>query len=77
MRAEAVHEREHDQLVGLELTVAQFRKFLALRGDRPTPRVSYLEPSLEIMSPSKSHEVVKVLLCRLLESWADERGVEL
>lgn len=77
MRTEFLPATEYDHRVGFELSAPQFRKFLAIRGDRPAPLVTYQEPYLELMSPSKNHEVVKVLLCRLLEAWADERGVEL
>ncbi len=40
-------------------------------------RLTYLEGTLEIMSPSRDHESLKTLLARLLEAWADETGVEL
>lgn len=39
--------------------------------------LTYLEGELEIMSPSSRHEVVKTLLARLLEAWAEERKVPL
>ncbi len=43
---------------------------LALRGDASTPRISYLNGLMELMSPSKHHERVKsydpVLLCSFL-----------
>ena len=77
MRTDALADLEQDQRVGLELTAPQFRKFLVLRGERSTPRLAYQEPRLELLSACRNHEVVKVLLCRLLEAWADERSVEL
>lgn len=40
-------------------------------------RLTYLEGALEIMTNSRDHETLKKLLARLLEAWADERGVEL
>jgi Uma2 family endonuclease len=40
-------------------------------------RLTYLEGTLEIMSPSNDHESLKKLLARLLEAWADEAGVDL
>lgn len=40
-------------------------------------RLTYLEGTLELMSPSFAHEDVKTLIARLLEAWAEERGVDL
>lgn len=53
----------------------QFEAFLAIRGDRAGVRVTYLEGTLEIMSPSRSHEAIKTLIARLLEAYADETGL--
>ena len=52
----------------------QFETFLAIRGDRAGVRVTYLEGQLEIMSPSPSHEMLKKMIARLLEAYADEKG---
>lgn len=40
-------------------------------------RMTYLEGTLELMSPSTLHEDVKTILARLLEVWATERDVDL
>jgi Uma2 family endonuclease len=40
-------------------------------------RLTYLGGALEIMTNSRDHELLKTLLARLLEAWADETGVEL
>ena len=53
----------------------QFETFLAIRGDRAGVRVTYLEGQLEIMSPSRTHEQLKTLIARLLEAWADQKGL--
>jgi Uma2 family endonuclease len=53
----------------------QFETFLAIRGDRAGPRVTYLEGELEIMSPSRTHETLKKMIARLLEAYADETGL--
>src|SRR5688572_13401667 len=53
----------------------QFETFLAIRGDRAGVRVTYLEGQLEIMRPSRSHEMRKKLISRLLEAYADEKGL--
>lgn len=53
----------------------QFEAFLAIRGDRAGVRVTYLEGQLEIMSPSQNHEMLKTMIARLLEAYADEKGL--
>ncbi len=40
-------------------------------------RMTYLEGTLELMSPSTLHEDAKKILARLLETWATERDVDL
>ncbi len=50
---------------------------LALRGERPVPRVAYLEGAMELMSPSKDHERIKSYVGRLIEAYALERGIDL
>ncbi len=50
---------------------------LALRGERPVPRMAYVNGVMELMSPSKDHERIASVLGRLLEVWAEEQGVEL
>lgn len=54
-----------------------FEAQLALRGDRPVPRMAYLEGALELMTPSKDHERVKSNIGRLVETYALERGIDL
>jgi Uma2 family endonuclease len=67
---------DHDQRVILDgIEWWQFESFLAIRGDRAGVRVTYLEGQLEIMSPSRSHEMLKKMIARLLETYADEKGL--
>lgn len=40
-------------------------------------RLTYLEGVLELMSPSRDHEAIAKLIARLLEAFAEERGVSL
>jgi Uma2 family endonuclease len=40
-------------------------------------RMTYLEGSLELMSPSETHEEEKKLIARLVEAWADHHEVDL
>jgi Uma2 family endonuclease len=53
----------------------QFETFLAIRGDRAGVRVTYLEGQLEIMSPSQRHEMLAKMIARLLEAYADGKGL--
>jgi Uma2 family endonuclease len=55
----------------------EYENLLELRGERSTPRISYLEGVVELMSPSRHHELDKKRFARLLEAWAEERGVML
>ena len=54
-----------------------YESFLALRGEQGGARVTYLNGELELMSPSINHEIFKKTLARLLEAYAEERGIEL
>lgn len=54
-----------------------YEAVLAMRGESSAVRVTYLEGSLELMSPSTNHELDKTKLARLLEAYADELGIEL
>jgi len=56
---------------------SHFEVELALRGDRSSPRMAYLQGALEIMSPSKDHERIKSLIGVLVEAFALETGIEL
>jgi Uma2 family endonuclease len=56
---------------------AHYEAHLALRGDAPVPRISYLDGSMELMTPSKHHERVKSFIGRLIETYALEVGIDL
>lgn len=60
-----------DQRVFLhDVSWREYELLLELRGDTAGPRMTYLEGELEFMSPSRSHESIKKLIARLLETWA-------
>jgi Uma2 family endonuclease len=40
-------------------------------------RMTYDQGDLEVMSPSSSHERIAALIGRLIEAWAEERGIRL
>lgn len=69
---------DRDHVVVLHgVTWTQYQAVLEIRGERSTPRICYLEGELELMSPGRSHERIKSMFGRLLETWAEEVGVEL
>lgn len=74
---ELARPREPSHVWRLEgATWADFQRLLELRGDKPVPRFAYLEGTLEIMSPSRSHEHIKSMIGCLIEAWCIEHGVD-
>jgi Uma2 family endonuclease len=68
---------DFDQRVILHgVTWEQYETILAIRGDAAGVRIAYLAGELELMSPSRGHERTKKLIARLLEAYAEERGIE-
>ncbi len=57
-------------------TWAEFEALLAVRGDQAGVRMFYADGEIELMSPSASHEAMKTTIARLVEAYADERGLE-
>jgi Uma2 family endonuclease len=69
---------EIDQRVYLHgMSWQAYEALLAWRGDNSRPRMTYLEGTLELMSPAHAHETQKKLLARLLEAWAEETDTPL
>lgn len=52
-----------------------YERLLKLRGESSVPRMTYLDGALELMSPSRNHDLIKTCLARLVEAWAEERGI--
>jgi Uma2 family endonuclease len=50
---------------------------LAVRGEGSGVRIAYLEGELELMSPSRHRETTKKCIARLVEAYAEERGLRL
>jgi Uma2 family endonuclease len=66
-----------DSIVVLhDVSWEDYERLLAMRGDHSAPRISYLEGEVEIMSPSRDHELIKSYIGRLLEAWCFDRGIE-
>src|SRR5437867_975843 len=53
----------------------QYEVMLAIRGENPVPRMTYLQGVLELMSPSRSHESIKTLIGNMFEAYALEKGI--
>ena len=47
------------RLVTYGVPWSHYETQLALRGERPVPRIAYREGARELMSPSKDHERIK------------------
>jgi Uma2 family endonuclease len=68
---------QEDHFVHLRgATWADYQRLLEIRGDHSAPRITYLEGTLEIMSPSLTRESIKSVIGRLVEVWCLERDVE-
>lgn len=55
----------------------QYETMLTMVGDRPRLRLSYLDGTLEIMTISPEHEMLKKMIARLLEVYALELDIPL
>jgi Uma2 family endonuclease len=64
-----------DHFVYLRVGWDDYEKLLAMRGEESVPRITYLRGVVELMSPSKYHEIDKKRFARLLEAWADATGI--
>ncbi len=51
-----------------------FETFLTMRRDA-RPRVTYLEGTLELMSPSKDHEIIKKRFAEIVEAYLDHLDI--
>lgn len=67
-----------DQRVVLhDVSWEEYEAILAVRGESSAVRLAYLEGVLELMSPSRDHELLKTKLARIVEAYAEELGLEL
>jgi Uma2 family endonuclease len=78
-RADLQHRDDRpteDHIVHMSgVTWEDYERLLAIRGDKSAPRLTYLEGTLEIMSPSRDHETIKSLIGCLVEVYCLERGI--
>ena len=59
------------------VTWEQYETLITTVGDRPRLRMSYLDGTLEIMTISPEHEMIKKMIARLLEIYAIEADLAL
>lgn len=55
---------------------ADYQRMLEVRGQVSSPRVAYLEGTLEVITPSRSQEGLKFNIGRLVEAWCLENEIE-
>ena len=66
-----------DHFVYLRVGWNDYEKLLAMRGESSVPRITYLNSVVELVRPSRYHELDKKRFSRLLESWSETAGVQL
>ncbi len=78
VRATRSESRDDDQRIFLRgITWSEYEVLLAVKGERAGVRMAYLKGDLELMTPSISHESINTMIGRLLEAYAEERGIDL
>lgn len=70
-------ERMDQRVFLFNKTFRDYESLLAIRGERGSPRMYFLEGTIELMSPSIDHEGVKTTFARLVEAFAEERAIDL
>ncbi len=70
------HHDSEQRLILTGISWAEYEQFLESLGDSPTYRTIYLEGVLEIMSPSRRHEVSTENIGRLLEVYLEAAEID-
>lgn len=60
----------------LRTSWSDYVRMLEVRGEHAVPRITFLEGTLEIMTPSLDHEMIKSTIGRLVEVYCDEHGID-
>jgi Uma2 family endonuclease len=69
-------EDQVDHRVHLDgATWEDYERLLEIRGDRSSPRITYLEGVIEIMAPCWDHEAIKSDIGSLVDTYCVERGI--
>jgi Uma2 family endonuclease len=66
---------EEQRVLLSRVTWPQYESLLETFGDRPGLRLLYSEGMLEIFMPSSEHEMLKKVIARLLERYAEETDI--
>lgn len=70
------HQPTHDDIIHFSgVSWDDYERLLVMRGDHSAPRIAYLEGEVEIMSPSQTHESIKSVIGRLVETYCLERDI--
>ncbi len=76
---ENINVTSHDpeeKIIITGVTWEAYEQLLNQLGNQSTYRITYLEGTLEIMSPSRKHELTKENIGRLLEVYLDEAEID-
>lgn len=57
-------------------TWEDYERLLDIRGEKATPRITFFEGRLEIMTPSRDHEGIKSLIGCLVEAYCLHAGID-
>ncbi|MBW4578093.1 MAG: Uma2 family endonuclease [Tildeniella nuda ZEHNDER 1965/U140] len=74
---EPLIQQTDQQVVLFGVSWQQYENLLATLGDFPGLRMTYLEGGLELLMPSSEHEMLKKVIARLLERYAEELDIPL
>ncbi len=67
----------HDHVIVLSnADWSDYRRMVKLRGERPLPRIAFLDGMVELMTPSINHEQLKSRIGRLIEIFCLHHGIE-
>jgi Uma2 family endonuclease len=75
LRVDSMPREDHFVLLR-ESTWADYERLLEQRGDHAVPRITYLEGTIEVMSPSFDHEGIKSTIGCLVELYCDENDID-
>jgi Uma2 family endonuclease len=70
-----INDPEERHLLG-NVTWEQYEALLTDFGDDPHYRITYLDGTLEIMSPGRKHEITTESIGRLLEAYLEENRIK-
>jgi Uma2 family endonuclease len=66
-----------DHVVLRNVSWTLFEQILQAKGEDAMPRIAYLDGTLELKTSSAEHERIVVMISRLLEGYAAERGLDI